>query len=156
MRISDWSSDVCSSDLWRHCPPHALCGRRTRDDGCGHRELTNAGRGQALLKLVPPSFPCRFDGHREQRLRTSLSQNHHDIVGSAALGVRSDACGQTGGEFVQEWFAVPIGSERGGKIRTLRGTHHGRPGRSEEHTSELQSLMRISYAVFCLKKKTTR
>src|SRR3546814_4601634 len=123
MRISDWSSDVCSSDLeptagycrcravpgvrcvqlhnwadfvggWRHCPPHALCGRRTRDDGCGHRELTNAGRGQALLKLVPPSFPCRFDGHREQRLR------------------------------------------------------------SEEHTSELQSLMRNSYAVFCSEKKT--
>src|SRR3546814_6909765 len=31
-----------------------------------------------------------------------------------------------------------------------------RPGRSEEHTSELQSLMRISYAVFCLKKKNTR
>src|SRR3546814_7296926 len=31
----------------------------------------------------------------------------------------------------------------------------GRPGRSEEHTSELQSLMRISYAVFCLKKKKT-
>src|SRR3546814_10759140 len=30
----------------------------------------------------------------------------------------------------------------------------GHPGRSEEHTSELQSLMRISYAVFCLKKKT--
>src|SRR3546814_2424104 len=32
---------------------------------------------------------------------------------------------------------------------------HAVPGRSEEHTSELQSLMRISYAVFCLKKKTT-
>src|SRR3546814_5677010 len=32
----------------------------------------------------------------------------------------------------------------------------GRPGRSEEHTSELQSLMRISYAVFCLKKKTKK
>src|SRR3546814_7159496 len=31
-----------------------------------------------------------------------------------------------------------------------------RPGRSEEHTSELQSLMRISYAVFCLKKKTNQ
>src|SRR3546814_4202120 len=30
------------------------------------------------------------------------------------------------------------------------------PGRSEEHTSELQSLMRISYAVFCLKKKTSK
>src|SRR3546814_7581827 len=33
-------------------------------------------------------------------------------------------------------------------------TVENRPGRSEEHTSELQSLMRISYAVFCLKKKT--
>src|SRR3546814_4187888 len=32
----------------------------------------------------------------------------------------------------------------------------GQPGRSEEHTSELQSLMRISYAVFCLKKKKTK
>src|SRR3546814_2769387 len=35
--------------------------------------------------------------------------------------------------------------------RRVRGAHHAR--RSEEHTSELQSLMRISYAVFCLKKK---
>src|SRR3546814_2866974 len=49
--------------------------------------------------------------------------------------------------------------ERCGIIRGLRGRgrrlgHHGRrTGRSEEHTSELQSLMRISYAVFCLKKK---
>src|SRR3546814_7812449 len=34
------------------------------------------------------------------------------------------------------------------------GQHEERAGRSEEHTSELQSLMRISYAVFCLKKKT--
>src|SRR3546814_4864608 len=36
-----------------------------------------------------------------------------------------------------------------------RAIRHGRTGRSEEHTSELQSLMRISYAVFCLKQKTT-
>src|SRR3546814_7033414 len=35
----------------------------------------------------------------------------------------------------------------------LAGPYHGNDGRSEEHTSELQSLMRISYAVFCLKKK---
>src|SRR3546814_7251290 len=38
---------------------------------------------------------------------------------------------------------------------SLRGLARQRSGRSEEHTSELQSLMRISYAVFCLKKKTT-
>src|SRR3546814_6943510 len=39
--------------------------------------------------------------------------------------------------------------------RRLQAVHGGQfgPGRSEEHTSELQSLMRISYAVFCLKKK---
>src|SRR3546814_2413931 len=36
------------------------------------------------------------------------------------------------------------------------GGESTRPGRSEEHTSELQSLMRISYAVFCLKKKTKK
>src|SRR3546814_4371441 len=41
---------------------------------------------------------------------------------------------------------VGIGHDR-------RGQGHGFDGRSEEHTSELQSLMRISYAVFCLKKK---
>src|SRR3546814_4226547 len=40
------------------------------------------------------------------------------------------------------------------KMPGHRGGH--RIGRSEEHTSELQSLMRISYAVFCLKKKTTK
>src|SRR3546814_3941217 len=37
--------------------------------------------------------------------------------------------------------------------RVDRGSGHGKTARSEEHTSELQSLMRISYAVFCLKKK---
>src|SRR3546814_1796627 len=38
----------------------------------------------------------------------------------------------------------------------LHGGHAAREGRSEEHTSELQSLMRISYAVFCLKKKNKK
>src|SRR3546814_7624840 len=40
-------------------------------------------------------------------------------------------------------------------IRIKLDAHISRIDRSEEHTSELQSLMRISYAVFCLKKKTT-
>src|SRR3546814_14469380 len=44
----------------------------------------------------------------------------------------------------------------GAAARTAPGARRGaRRARSEEHTSELQSLMRISYAVFCLKKKTT-
>src|SRR3546814_10026173 len=41
------------------------------------------------------------------------------------------------------------------RVRDGRQHHQGRYRRSEEHTSELQSLMRISYAVFCLKKKKT-
>src|SRR3546814_1077763 len=40
-----------------------------------------------------------------------------------------------------------------GRVRAAAGLRAGLPDRSEEHTSELQSLMRISYAVFCLKKK---
>src|SRR3546814_10347110 len=47
------------------------------------------------------------------------------------------------------------GQRRRARLRPAAGTAEGRM-RSEEHTSELQSLMRISYAVFCLKKKTTK
>src|SRR3546814_6144999 len=51
--------------------------------------------------------------------------------------------------FVQEEAAAP-------RHQVDRGQQHGEQHRSEEHTSELQSLMRISYAVFCLKKKKYR
>src|SRR3546814_7623136 len=81
---------------------------------------------------------------------------HHD-VGGAERGA-----GEPRAAALQ--FVVPEG-ERGGELRIGQAglhllRHHAddRPqqaGRSEEHTSELQSLMRISYAVFCLKKKTT-
>src|SRR3546814_6964541 len=47
-----------------------------------------------------------------------------------------------------------VGSAHRGRIGREQGRYFGQ-GRSEEHTSELQSLMRISYAVFCLKKKNT-
>src|SRR3546814_4161913 len=79
MRISDWSSDVCSSDLGVRL---FLCGQRREGKVHGQR-----------LPCLPQGRPRRRDG---------------------------------------------------------------RPERSEEHTSELQSLMRISYAVFCLKKKTQK
>src|SRR3546814_7771653 len=85
MRISDWSSDVCSSDL----AGRALGGHR------GDRQLTDAA-------LVVPGQVAGVLPHR----------------------------------------GVDVGLPRGVVDR-----------RSEEHTSELQSLMRISYAVFCLKKK---
>src|SRR3546814_8996158 len=52
----------------------------------------------------------------------------------------------------------PPHRERQGPVdgKALRHVADGEAGRSEEHTSELQSLMRISYAVFCLKKKKNK
>src|SRR3546814_8401113 len=89
MRISDWSSDVCSSDLW-----HVRCLRvRCRLPG--------------RSRLFRRDTFGRVADHRQRSVRISV-----------------------------QWLARQ---------------QHG--GRSEEHTSELQSLMHISYAVFCLKKK---
>src|SRR3546814_6642122 len=101
MRISDWSSDVCSSDLFGP----AGDGSFTFDRGDGHREpLYASGEG-----LVGPDS-------------------------GIILKAISPANGPAG---------------------IITYTRIGGSGRSEEHTSELQSLMRISYAVFCLKKKKT-
>src|SRR3546814_1666049 len=104
MRISDWSSDVCSSDL--------------RDSaGFPARPGRPGSRGLVLPFYRPAlSIPGR---------RFWPAPDGGDGVGVSLHHV---------GKYV---------SDRG-----LRGM-----GRSEEHTSELQSLMRISYAVFCLKKK---
>src|SRR3546814_4394018 len=91
MRISDWSSDVCSSDLngARMLPPI---------------DQMEIGSGRAS-EISPPADPV------SRRLGRNCAL--------AASSVASEAA------------------------------------RSEEHTSELQSLMRISYAVFCLKKKNS-
>src|SRR3546814_4376593 len=102
MRISDWSSDVCSSDLVdRQCAvgAHLPFDRRRQpaQPSAGKRPVEPQLRRKARIALRPRDEP-----HRLQR---------------------------------QPGIARRI-------------------GRSEEHTSELQSLMRTSYAVFCLKKKT--
>src|SRR3546814_3888855 len=96
MRISDWSSDVCSSDL------HEVI---RRVGGCAALDRARQDRGRAVTGYIRGSAP--EDG-RDRR-----------------------ACAD----------------ER------RSGQSCGSVFRSEEHTSELQSLMRISYAVFCLKKK---
>src|SRR3546814_8209172 len=115
MRISDWSSDVCSSDLpLQRQARHAAAGcagprpEHWRRDERHHRDARQAAAGhwpgmdRPVLRGTPERRPgtnglCPVAGHR---------------------------------------LSVPRGALR-----------------SEEHTSELQSLMRISYAVFCLKKK---
>src|SRR3546814_3471113 len=111
MRISDWSSDVCSSDLVTETPARTFT-------------VTLADEGAISVPFDPrdtfgkarPPVVVTLNGHR---YRSTIA-----IMGGVTF--------------------VP-----------LRRSNRETAGRSEEHTSELQSLMRISYAVFCWKKKTT-
>src|SRR3546814_6471760 len=73
-----------------------------------------------------------------------------------AMGInRSDVIFRYGHHPVKPQFPSLIGSEAAGTVEAIGEGVQGF-SRSEEHTSELQSLMRISYAVFCLKKKKKR
>src|SRR3546814_7047718 len=113
MRISDWSSDVCSSDpVADRAVLHLLA-------------VQAAGQGQAvgIADLVGRHQPgtegaARIEILARRRLRRVPLEIANRIVGEARIA----------GDMAERV-------------------------RSEEHTSELQSLMRISYAVFCLKKK---
>src|SRR3546814_9734175 len=116
MRISDWSSDVGSSDL--DVELAAIVVDRAR-----------AGRRARILYDL---FVGQIDGIRGQR----------DIVGELDAERRVERFGRG---LVERCRAVDVDEE-------FRPVIIGQ-SRSEEHTSELQSLMRISYAVFCLKKK---
>src|SRR3546814_10323547 len=108
MRISDWSSDVCSSDL------------------VARRGLVE-GRGD--------DFAVHAALHVGDFLGPFVDQQDDQIDLGMVVGDRL-------GDILQQH----------GLTRTRRRDDQ----RSEEHTSELQSLMRISYAVFCLKKKKTK
>src|SRR3546814_6854707 len=105
MRISDWSSDVCSSDL--------VC-----VDG-----------------KVPVAYPAFLNA-------LGIAVPDHDIHQP----------------FI-DWARTRIDDPRQAALFDRMAARSGiahRWSRSEEHTSELQSLMRISYAVFCLKKKNKK
>src|SRR3546814_6292153 len=118
MRISDWSSDVCSSDL-------------------GHRGGDRAGnRAQHAPK-------CRkLQGTGNFKERAGKERGSREKPGEVGEGRGSG-------------LAAGAAAQRLGLQRNVAAHRADRAERrSEEHTSELQSLMRISYAVFCLKKKT--
>src|SRR3546814_3681110 len=117
MRISDWSSDVCSSDLATNRSASTSVGRTS--------DIEQESREDILARSFYPNGRSILfaeqeisDDHRRDRLHCCRSRcRAHDSGRHVILG-------------------------------RFRGNF-----RSEEHTSELQSLMRISYAVFCLKKK---
>src|SRR3546814_1310554 len=113
MRISDWSSDVCSSDL-------------------------ATALGIAVLTTLQIGVLGRQGDEIQPRL---LEQTHHtECVGIVR---RAEGAGVAGGRAAADAFDHHQGVEQ-----LDEAAHHVR---SEEHTSELQSLMRHSYAVFCLK-----
>src|SRR3546814_8028677 len=108
MRISDWSSDVCSSDLPKRIP-----------------------------------FP-------EASYSASLDDNPEYDVTKLRIGYESMVTPDT----IYDYH-LATGDLEVLKVQEIPSGYDATRYRSEEHTSELQSLMRNSYAVFCLKKKKT-
>src|SRR3546814_5686292 len=146
MRISDWSSDVCSSDLG--VPGDADVGRRSRRDfgieTAIDVELELAiGRAVGKRRAPDPGIETAFMADGQRRLHRDLFVRQRNAA-EAIVARHRDAARQrerAGGFFF-------LGKGGGGHRR--RGDKRTKArARSEEHTSELQSLMRISYAVFC-------
>src|SRR3546814_5877480 len=131
MRISDWSSDVCSSDL----DVALLVEARPQLDQRGDR-LARLGRLAQRLddgRVLRGAIERLLDGD-DRRIVGRLAQELHHHV-EALVGMVDD---EVLGADRREAVAAEVAD-------ALRK-------RSEEHTSELQSLMRISYAVFSLTK----
>src|SRR3546814_8228750 len=129
MSISDWDSDLCSSGL-RRAGGARLCAAADRPRVAEGEQFAAAGR-QAL----PP--------RRDRAARRKLCRPG-GRARSAPRGARPDR-GRPGG-------GVPAAASD--RLLPPLCRRDSAAARSEEHTSELQSLMRISYAVFCLKKTT--
>src|SRR3546814_7586951 len=119
MRISDWSSDACSSDLIAKVLATTLGRRLVRLQCYEGLDIASAVYEWNYPRQMLEIRLAEAAGERD---RTRLER---DIFGESFLIRR------------------PL----------LQALENDPAGRSEEHTSELQSLMRISYAVFCLKKK---
>src|SRR3546814_4382876 len=111
MRISDWSSDVCPSDL--------------------------------AVQVVGPLASVGGLHHRRDEVVA-----HHVLVLADHIEAHDSSS-------VPSATSVAAVSSPASAPSTSSSSSAGSSSRSEEHTSELQSLMRISYAVFCLKKKHT-
>src|SRR3546814_2958365 len=142
MRISDWSSDVCSSDLM-NCP--------------GHVQIFNAGLHS--YRELPIRYGEFGQCHRNEpsgslhgmmRVRGFTQDDGHIFCTEDQMQAECAAFTR----LLQKVYADFGFTDILYKVATRPEKRIGDDEvRSEEHTSELQSLMRISYAVFCLKKK---
>src|SRR3546814_4991160 len=147
MRISDWSSDVCSSDLCRRegqaVRPAFAESASKRRACCYSRKNRPHPSGE------PHGFRCRGSILRRSYIRRwrgsawcVLAKQDFERLLRRRPRRASESCGGRGALIRQTCVRSEVPS---------RWPADG--GRSEEHTSELQSLMRNSYAVFCLIKK---
>src|SRR3546814_3713720 len=192
MRISDWSSDVCSSDLERKVQEDLLqtsvggivasasagdLGRRIdsqsiqgvmRRLGSDMNQLLETVEqalgdlGVMLGRMADGDFVYRIDGAYQgvfaqlidnaNQVSSQLAETLRRLAASATL-VRDAAAEMSAGsqDLAQRTEAQAAAlEEAAASMQEITGT------RSEEHTSELQSLMRISYADFGLKQKNTK
>src|SRR3546814_8951716 len=131
MRISDWSSDVCSSDLLDRLFPRIIIA--PIDDGGFDPETRTEMIDEPAARTEGGLRRDDMVARRQLAEQRGRHRRHAGRLNAARLGA-----------FHQR---DPLLEHRDGRVLQARI-------RSEEHTSELQSLMRISYAVFCWKKKT--
>src|SRR3546814_1491158 len=134
MRISDWSSDVCSSDLLT-LGSHRVV-KTTAADGLTDDEVLRVA-ASVQRDAEHPIAQALMTSAKEHGIDVPMSQDFESMPGRGVRAVVEERSLHVGGPGLLRMLAVEP------------------PERSEEHTSELQSLMRISYAVFCLKKKKT-
>src|SRR3546814_9462286 len=134
MRISDWSSDVCSSDLCHAATVSDAASAEHRNPIANGIDHLGDQRYRPDRRIVPAAIVALRDDHVDPRLYNlqCMFDFAHHCHDDRAVGVKA--------------------------VHPRSGIAQSRriDGRSEEHTSELQSLMRISYAVFCLKKKKSK
>src|SRR3546814_7271274 len=121
MRISDWSSDVCSSDL-------------------GARQVTFNGLDNPQADGIPDFVKALDVDHaRDGEVMVAWAMNGADLPFLNGYQLRLVVPGHYGTYWIKHLHEINVVDA----------------ARSEEHTSELQSLLRISYAVFCLKNNTS-
>src|SRR3546814_7237946 len=141
MRISDWSSDVCSSDL------PVVSGGRILTPAFADQAIADGRCDMVFVArsvIADPEWPNKCRDDQTSEIRACIG----DLEGCFLRSCYGQPVGCT--------VNPDIGFEHAGPLTPAGNKKHvlvvGAGPRSEEHTYELQSLMRISSAVFCLQK----
>src|SRR3546814_1288651 len=141
MRISDWSSDVCSSDLQAKRPTYGPPNWRPTPSDCPSPTTMSAPISPG--DLMRPSATGS--------VTTAISSAPAAWQASASLVISSMRPRMSG-----YWTTTQLVSLSMLSVSAAQSVSASSAGSPSTSTSDLQSLMRISYAVFCLKKKNDR